>query len=104
MRCYTCCILRDAPGTLVFVRGDILAFDEIASAWVRRRAQVTYLNNDPVRHVVVHMSAVIVWRGLRVSPREKACKRIDPRAGTQTVARPAGIQTGTVRSEHPEPR
>ena len=76
--------MRLAPRVLV--RGDILGFGEICGARILRCTQVTNLDDNPVRRVIVHVTAMIVWRRRRVSPWEKAGERIDPRPGTQTVA------------------
>ena len=67
-----------APG--VFVWGDVLGFSEIARARIERGVQVIDLNENPVRHAVVCVPTVVVWRRARISPRVEAGKRIDPGA------------------------
>ena len=70
--------VRLAPG--VFVWGDVVGFSEIARARIERGVQVIDLNENPVRHAVVRVTAVVVRRRARISPRVEAGKRIDPGA------------------------
>jgi hypothetical protein len=79
--------MRLAPA--VFVWGDVLRFSEIARPRIERGVQIVDLNDNPVRHPVMHVTTVVVRvRWIRSG------ERIDP--GTRTQVRPR-IETGTVR-------
>jgi len=75
--------MRLAPG--VFTRGDILRFSKIGCALIERCVQIIGLNTNTMRHAVVYVAGVVVWRGLRIAPREKPGKGIDPCARPQAV-------------------
>jgi len=64
--------MRLAPGE--FMRADVGGFAIIGRTWVIARNQVACFHQDPVRHAVVHVAAVVV--GVRW---ERAGERIDPR-------------------------
>jgi len=75
--------MRLAPGILM--RANVGGFAKIAGTRISGRDYIIRLNQDAVRHAVVSVAAVIVWRRLRVSSRKKARERIDPRARPDAI-------------------
>ena len=67
-----------APG--VFVRGHVLRFGKIGRAWVQCGIQIIDLHQNPVRHAIVVVAAVIVRRRWKV-----ASEWIDPCTRTDLV-------------------
>ena len=57
--------VRDAPGTRCIRRGDILRFGEVGRALIEVVFEIVHFHENPVRHAVVGVAAVIVGR-LRV--------------------------------------
>ena len=81
-----------APGVLVW--SNICRLGKIGGTRIGWRVQIVGLNNNPVGHTVVHVPGMIVRRGRRISPREKAGERVDPSARSQIWPR---IETGRIR-------
>src|SRR5438094_4561698 len=81
-----------APGVLVW--SNICRLGKIGGTRIGWRVQIVGLNNNPVGHTVVHVPGMIVRRGRRISPREKAGERVDPSARSQIWSR---IETGRIR-------
>jgi hypothetical protein len=67
--------MRLAPG--VFACGDVLRFSKIGRALIQRGVEVVDFHENPVRHAVVVVAAVIVRIRWKVTG-----EWIDPRART----------------------
>ena len=70
--------MRLAPG--VFARGDILRFSKIGRALIECRVEIVHVHENPVRHAVVVVPAVVVRSRWKVTS-----EGIDPRARTDLV-------------------
>lgn len=79
------------------MRADVSGFAKIAGARISRWHYITRFHQDPVRHTVVNMTAVVVGVG-----RERSSERIDPCARADAVlvaVQPRHVRVGTARTE-----
>ncbi len=67
--------MRLAPG--VFTRGDILRFSKVGRALIERCVEIVHVHENPVRHAVVVVAAVVIGARWKVTS-----EGIDPRART----------------------
>ena len=70
--------MRLAPA--VFARGDILRFSKVGRALIKCCVEIVHVHENPVRHAVVDVPAVIVR-----SRRKVTSEWVDPCARTDLV-------------------